>query len=243
MDKHADLIMVSYNNRRFLPEFFHFIKSKTAYPFHLIAIDNNSTDGSRAYLIKMKQANAIGKQMKLVLNPKNLGVAKAWNQGIDLCRGKYLVFLNPDLKLTPGWLEKMIRCAERHPKTGIVGAKILNYDGTIYHAGFINGVVRGRGKKDAPGRYGTEVAVHGIQGCCFLVKRELIPVVGKFDERFFIYAEEDDYCLRARKAGFKVMYAPVPIYHYREGSAIPPQKRQELRLASKKKFHEKWRSK
>ena len=66
------------------------------------------------------------------------------------------------------------------------------------------------------------------------MKRDIIPVVGKFDERFFIYAEEDDYCLRTRKAGFQVMYAPVPIYHYREGSAIPPQKRRELRLASKK---------
>ena len=77
MDKHADLIMVSYNNRRFLPEFFHFVKSKTAYPFHLIVIDNNSTDGSRAYLIKMKQTNSIGRRMKLVLNPKKLRRAQS----------------------------------------------------------------------------------------------------------------------------------------------------------------------
>ena len=83
----------------------------------MIVIDNNSTDGSRAYLKRMKQANSIGKRMKLVLNPINAGVAKAWNQGIDLCHGKYLVFLNPDLKLTPGWLEKMIRVpnATREP--------------------------------------------------------------------------------------------------------------------------------
>ena len=150
MDKHADLIMVSYNNRRFLPEFFHFVKSKTAYPFHLIVIDNNSTDGSRAYLKRMKQANSIGKRMKLVLNPINAGVAKAWNQGSTSAMVNTCVFLNPDLKLTPGWLEKMIRCAERHPRAGVVGAKILNYDGTIYHAGFVNGVVRGRGKKTRP---------------------------------------------------------------------------------------------
>lgn len=240
MDKHADLIMVSYNSRPFLPKFFDGVKNKTAYPLHLIVIDNNSSDGSRAYLKKMKQSDSIGKRMKLILNPKNLGVAKAWNMGINVCKGEYILFLNPDLKLTSGWLEKLISCAERHPKAGVVGAKILNFDGTIYHAGFVNGVVRGKGKKNAPDRYGTEVAVHGIQGCCFLVKRSIIPKVGKFDERFFIYAEEDDYCLRVRKAGYKVMYAPVPIYHHREGSAVPPEKRRRLRLASKAKFHEKW---
>lgn len=240
MENHADLIMITYNSERFLPSIFHFIKDKTNYPYHLIVIDNNSTDQSRAYLSRLKQKDSIKDRMTLILNPQNIGVSKAWNKAMDLCNGKYVVFLNPDLKLTRGWLEKMVSCAERHPKAAVVGAKILNYDGTINHAGFLKGV-RGRGEKDGPGKYDTETEVHGIQGSCFLVKRSVFPVVGKFDERFFVYGEEDDFCLRARKAGFTVMYCPVPIYHFREGSAIPRKERINLRMTSWKKYKEKWR--
>lgn len=239
---HADIVMISYNSLRFLPAFFHFIKSKTRYPYQLFVFDNMSTDGSRAYLERIKKVDSISPRMKLILNPQNFGVSKVWNRGISLGNAPYIVFLNPDIKLTPNWLERMVACAERHPEAGIVGVKILNYNGTIAHAGRI-GRVRGSGEKNTTGKYSQEIKVHGIQGSCFLIKRSIIPVIGKFDERFFVYGEEDDYCLRARKAGFSVMYCPVPVYHYHEGSSVPTERRLELRMTSNQLFKHKWKQK
>ncbi len=160
--------------------------------------------------------------------------------GIDRTDGKYMLFLNPDIKLTPGWLKHMVDCAERHPEAGVIGAKILNYNGIIDHAGFSGGIVRGRGEPESPGRYEDEVAVDGIHGCCFLVKRSIIPVVGRFDEQFFLYAEEDDYCIRVRNAGYRVMVSPAVIYHYGAGSTISRQTRHNYHQASLAKMAQKW---
>jgi GT2 family glycosyltransferase len=211
------------------------IKSKTQYPYHLIVIDNNSTDLSRAYLSNIKLKDSIRSKMTLISNQYNLGVSKAWNQGIALCNGDYVVFLNPDIKLTSNWLEKMVACAKRHPKAAVVGAKILNYDGTIRHA-------QGnyRNEKDGPGKFSKEAKVQVVQGSCFLVKRSIFQIIGTFDERFFVYAEEGDFCLRVRRAGYDVMYAPVPIYHFREGSSLPQAERMRLRMKSSQLFQAKW---
>lgn len=242
MSIHIDIIVISYNSFRFLPEFFHFIKNKTHLPFHLIVFDNNSADESRTYLKQLTQVDSIRDRIRLVLNSKNIGVAKAWNQGIKMCDGEFIVFLNPDIKLTDLWLEKMVHYAQNYPNAGVLGAKILNYDGTIFHAGLLNGV-RGNGKKDRPDLFDSVDEVHGIQGSCFMVRRSVLPTTGLFDEQFFVYGEEDDFCKRVRKAGYSVLYTPIPIYHKREGSSIPSNERARLRTESQKKFSAKWRAK
>lgn len=230
--------MISYNSSRFLPEFFRTLLRYTDYPFHLIVIDNKSSDRSRAYLSRIRKHKLLNKRLELVFNPKDLGVAKAWNQGIRLCHGEYIVFLNTDIKFTKGWLSRLVKCAKRHPKAGVIGAKILNFDGTLQYA---KGV-RCRGEKDDSDKYQKEMEVDQIHGCCFLVKRSIFPKVGLFDERFFMYAEEIDFCIRAWKTGFSVIYTPVPIYHYGGGS-VDPKERKLLFSRSKKLFKEKWKIK
>ena len=243
MDKYqVDLVMVTYNSRGVLPALFNSLRARTKSPFQLLVIDNNSMDGTKAYLQSLLKDPFFREKMRLVLNQANVGLAKAWNQAVRLTSGRFILFLNPDLVLTEDWLGKLVKYAEQHPKAMVVGAKILNPDGTIYHAGAI-GKVRGRGEPDRPGLFDREAKVHWIQGSCFLVKREIFRKIGGFDERFFVYGEEVDFCHRVRQAGYEILYTPVPIYHYRKGTAIPRKTRLQLRKRSARLLKEKWKKK
>jgi GT2 family glycosyltransferase len=237
---HVDLVLVTYNSRRFLPDFLDSLKRSTNIPYHLIVIDNASTDQTSSYLNRVQFKDSFYHRMRLRFNARNIGVAKAWNLGINTCTGTYVVLVNPDIKFEPNWLEQMVQCAESHPNSGVVGAKILDFNQVIDHAGFVNGVVLGRGEKNDPARYNQIMEVDGIHGCCFLVKRQILQTIGNFDERFFIYAEEDDFCIRVKQAGYQVLYCPATICHYGSGSDIPLRKRHELHHESLKKFNEKW---
>ncbi len=240
ISEHIDIIVVTYNSRYFLHDFFTSLKYPIHLPFQLTIIDNRSVDKTREYLTGLQKRYSLHFRSRLIMNRQNLGLAKAWNLGIKQTNGKYIVLVNPDIKFTPGWLEQMTGCAERHPQAGIIGAKILNYNETIDHAGFQNGVVHGRGEPNKPGLYEDEAAVDNIHGCCFLIKRAIIPVVGFFDERFFLYAEEDDYCMRVKKAGYQVIVSPATIYHYGSGSTISRQARNQYHQASLAKMIQKW---
>jgi GT2 family glycosyltransferase len=237
---HVDLILVTYNSRRFLPDFLDSLKSSTNIPFHLFVIDNASTDQTRSYLTRIQFKDSAYHRMRLLFNTGNTGVAKAWNLGIGSCTGTYVVLVNPDIKFGRFWLEQMVECAENHPDSGVVGAKILGFNQVIDHAGFVNGVVLGRGEPNDPAKHNQIIAVDGIHGCCFLVRRQIFQTIGTFDERFFIYAEEDDFCIRVRQAGYQVLYCPATIYHYGSGSDIPISKRHQLHHESLIKFKEKW---
>lgn len=238
----VDLVLVTYESRPVLPAFFHSLRQFTKPPFRLLVIDNNSKDQTKAYLQAMRKDPFFGPQMRLVFNRTNLGVAKAWNQAVKITSGRYLVFLNPDLVFTKDWLQKLVQSAARHKKAMVVGVKILNPDGTIYHAG-ANGKIRGKGQMDRPGLFDREKKVRWVQGSCFLVKREIFGKIGGFDERFFMYGEEVDFCWRVRKAGYEVLYTPVSIYHYRKGSQISRAARLQLRRHSARLLRAKWRKK
>jgi GT2 family glycosyltransferase len=239
---HVDLVMVSFNSRPFLPGFFKSLQKNTKYPFQLFVIDNNSIDGSKAYLQTMLKKKFFNKKMKLTINRKNIGLAKAWNKAITFGQSEYIVFLNPDIIFTKNWLTKLIKSADKYRKAMVVGVKVLNPDGAIYHAGAISRP-RGRGLQNRPGLYDREKKLRLIQGSCFLVKRAVFAKIGKFDEQFFVYGEEADFCRRVRKAGFHVLYSPVPIYHFRHGSEISSQKRLQLRKTSAKLLKNKWSKK
>ena len=242
MEHHVDLVLVTYTSRLCLPTFFQSLRQTTKPPFRLLVIDNNSQDQTKAYLQSKLQDPFFRHHLRRVFNKKNLGVAKAWNQAVKLTTGRFIVFLNPDLIFTRDWLHKLTQSAMRHKQAMVVGAKILNPDGTIYHAG-ANGKIRGKGEKNRPGLCDREKKVRWVQGSCFLVKRAIFHEIGGFDERFFMYGEEVDFCWRVRQAGYEVLYAPVPVYHYRQGSKITRKERLKLRRHSARLLRAKWKKK
>ncbi len=231
-----DLILVTYNCQSFLRECLATLKEYTSLPYRLWIIDNHSTDQTVASLKRLTEHHFWRQRVKIIFNPRNLGLAKAWNLGIELGHSPYLVFINPDLKFTPSWLERLKECADAYPESGVVGTKVVDFNGRIDHFGFINGIVRGRGELYTPDKYTDLLAVDGIHGCCFLVKREIIPVVGKFDEQFFLYAEEDDYCQRVRTAGYQVILSNSVVYHFGSGCKMPTEERNRHHQESLRKF-------
>lgn len=141
---------------------------------------------------------------------RGVGYGRNFNFGARHSNGKYLLALNDDVFLDPGAVEALK--AEMLPGVGVV-ANLLRYpDGTIYHAGKSRSPgVRGWGHIDLRHRdhtIKTPTEMENVCGACNLVRREAFYGINGFDERFFIYAEDDDFCLRMRKAGWKIRYTP-----------------------------------
>lgn len=189
--------------------------------FEIIVVDNGSSDGTPAYL-KERQAAGF---LTAILNPHNLGFAKACNQGARAAAGGFLVFLNNDTVVTPGWMQELCRLAREDPTLGAVGAKLLYPDDTVQHAGV---VFNGSGKvyhiyrhlhKDHPA-VNKEREFQVLTAACLLVKREAFFKVGLFDEDFVNGYEDVDLCLKLRQQGYRLLYNPrAVVYHLESQTA------------------------
>lgn len=186
----------------------------------VIVVDNASTDET------VKVVRKEFPQVKLIVNSENLGYTKANNIGIRESQGKYILLLNPDTVVMPGALKSLIECANSHPDAGIIGAKLLNPDGTVQRsarsfpdlgAGLFRNTLLGRFFPNNPFvrrylmmdfDYDQVREVDWVSGAAMLIRRELIEAISGLDERFWAYCEDVDICWRAWKAGFKVIFCP-----------------------------------
>lgn len=239
MKEYVDIVIVNYNTWDYLKDCLASIKKHTRYPHKLLIIDNKSTDGSQVYLRRLQRQG-----VQVIFNQENLGCARAWNQGIRVGQGKYIIFLNPDTLVSLGWLKDMVSCSESDPQIAVVGNKQVNQNGIIMHAGVVEkdgrASLRGVGQKDYPEKYNQICDCLDVCGACYLIKRQYIQQIGLFDERFFLYAEESDYSMRVRSLGYRVVYCPVKIIHFGQGAPIDPQLRREIHRRSCQLFDQKW---
>jgi N-acetylglucosaminyl-diphospho-decaprenol L-rhamnosyltransferase len=186
-------------------------------PFKTLVVDNGSMDGSQK-MVRDRFPN-----VSLYQSEENLGFARGNNRGIDLTKGTYVLLLNSDAFLTEGALAALLRTIEQHPQAGIVGALLINPDGSFQasHSHFpglwqefliLTGLGRFFYGRFYPSR-GPEVAkgpqiVDYVEGACLLARREAIQSAGKLSDEFFMYAEEVDWCFAMKKAGWEVWYQP-----------------------------------
>jgi GT2 family glycosyltransferase len=175
----------------------------------VVVVDNGSTDGS-GKLIRTEFPDC-----RLLEAGGNLGFAGGNNLGLRAGTGEYLVLLNNDTKVRPGWLQAMIAAAESDPEVGAVTAKLLYADrpGTIQSAGTVlhddgGGSDRGSGEVDT-GQYDRLEEVFGLNGASALLRRHALEDVGLLDETFFMYYEDTDLSWRLRLRGWKVLYQPA----------------------------------
>jgi GT2 family glycosyltransferase len=220
------IIIVNFNTKEFLKKclesIYQYIDIST---YEIIVVDNGSIDGS-AKMVKEEFP-----KVKLIENSKNLGFAKAVNQGIRKAKGEYIFLLNPDTEIKRGTLKKLIEFAGKNPDAGVIGAKLLNPNSSIqssvYHFPTIWRAIkefwfgqRGAYEKYAPA--GMEpVEVDAVTGAAMLIPRKTIEKIGLFDERYFMYFEDLDYCRRVKKAGLKVYYLPeARIIHHHGKSGL-----------------------
>ena len=192
--------------------------------FRLVVVDNNSTDGS-TNIISRNYPKVI-----VIKNEENLGYAKGNNVGIRYAlenNADYLWVLNNDTLVEQNALLNMVIEAEANPHTGIIGSKIyyLNSAKRIWFAGaMINwsrGISNHIGMNETDvGQYDYVKEIDRVAGCSMLVKREVCNRVGLFDENLFLYVEEVDWCVRARRAGFKCLFVPSSIVYHRGLASI-----------------------
>jgi GT2 family glycosyltransferase len=199
---------------------------KVLYPtWEVILVDNGSTDDS---LLILKQYPWV----KVVCSPRNLGFAGGNDLGLRYCCGDYVLLLNNDTIVSPGFLEPLCVYLENNPHVGVVQGKMLlprfgnSLDvcgsfltalGMPYHYGFQ--------KPDGP-KYQHSFPVFSGKGAFLMFRREVVERVGGFlfDEDFFCYYEETDFCHRVWLAGYEVHFVPgPPVYHLMGATAGSPQ--------------------
>lgn len=197
-----------------------------------IVIENGSTTGN-AKLVRHEFPN-----VQLIVNAENRGFAAAVNQGLAHAHG-HVVLINPDLEVGPTTLETMVRRLDGYPDVGIVGPKLLYPDGRAQPS--VKMFPRwidlflilsklpnlfpkvGRKYNGLEIDYRREQIVDQVMGACFLIRRQTIDDVGRFDERFFVWFEEVDYCRRALDQGWRTLYTPLASATHVRGASFAPQ--------------------
>lgn len=229
----VSIIIVNWNGGRI---FENCLKSlaKTNYSAReLIVVDNGSTDSSLKSIKSITGTKSI-KRTEIIKNKTNLGFAKANNQGLELVKGKYILLLNNDTKVTSTFLSKLVNRMEQDSSLGVIQPKILLMDkpnhldnagsfltpiGFLEHWGFL--------EKDGL-KFQKERIIFAAKGACMLIRRAVINKVGLFDEAFVSYFEESDFCWRVWLAGFKVLYYPKAKIYHKVGFTIRRQDVREL---------------
>jgi hypothetical protein len=169
----------------------------------------------------------------------------AWmnNLGARTARGEILLFMNDDVEpLTPDWLERMVAQACRE-EVGAVGAKLLYPSGLVQHAGIAIGIMDGVGH---PGRGQTQTPywnwldmtrnVSAVTGACMAVRRQVFEELGGFDPMFPVNYNDVDFCLRARQAGYEVVYEAAAVLRHHEARS----RLAVVRYSERERFYERW---
>ena len=178
----------------------------------IIVLDNASSDGSpEAIRSDYPDVQLIGLTQNLgYAGNNNVGIKAAQAQGAD-----WVFVLNEDTILAPNCIADLVAAGERDPKIGIVGPLVYHHNEPelIQSAGgqmdrHLNIWHRGQNQKDT-GQFATTDTMEWISGCAILLRRQVIEQVGMLDERFFYYWEETEWCLRARKAGWRIVHVPT----------------------------------
>ena len=186
----------------------------------IIVVDNGSMDGSYEFL-REKFRNI--PDVILIKNKENLGFSKAVNIALKISKGSYKFLLNSDTKITKHIISDIISFFERDKKIGVIGTKLILPDGTTQKScfnfpSFGNAISEyWLGKKNAYSSFYNDniTEVDAVVGASFLIAPEAYKKVGLFDEKYFMYFEDLDYCRRVKKAGFKVIYYPkASVFHH-----------------------------
>jgi GT2 family glycosyltransferase len=185
--------------------------------FQILVIDNGSTDGSVEVLRRAYP------DIELIETGDNLGYAGGNNVGLEraVARGAdYVVLLNNDTVVDPGFLDTLVDVAERDPQAAFVGPKMLYLDrpDTVWFGGgridWMNGAAHLDHDAKDDARETAPREVDYITGCCLMVRASALPDIGLMDTRFFLLFEESDWCVRARECGWRCVYVPnARIWH------------------------------
>ena len=237
------IIIVTFNNLELTRACLGSLEKHNDYPHvEVIVVDNSSVDGSADFL---RQWAVAGPNRQLVLNSDNRGFAAANDQGLELASGDYLVLLNNDTEVTPGWLSTLMSHLLKDLSVGMVGPvtnnigneariRICYRDSTEMYAKAFRYTLQ---------HMGESFPIRTLAFFCVMLPRKVYERVGPLDESFGLgFFEDDDYCRRVEKEGWRLMCAEdVFVYHHLSASFNKLGKgRQELLEKNKKIYEAKW---
>ena len=224
------IIIVNYNVKYFLEQcLLSVIKSCNNIEAEIFVVDNNSTDGSKAFF------NDKFPSVKFIWNDENIGFAKANNQVIHQCRGEYILFLNPDTIVSEDCFQKCLTFIQWQQKPGAVGVRLIDGSGIFLKESkrafpspltslfklsgltslFPHSKIFAKyylGNLDEHKNHEVDVLV----GAFMLIPKTVLQTVGSFDETFFMYGEDVDLSYRVQKAGFKnYYYSQISVIHFK----------------------------
>lgn len=217
----VSVLVVNWNTRNILRDLLASIFAETrGVSFEVIVVDNSSCDGS-ADMVSREFPQVI-----LIANDANRGFGAANNQGMEIARGRYILLMNSDTVVLDGAIQKTVVFADGCPGAGVVGCRVLQADRTLSQTAVmlpsLLNMVLGLSRLDqlfqhhpffdrerlGAWRYDTVRDVPSVVGCFMLLRREALRQVGGFDERYFMFCEEMDLCLRMRNAGWRLVFFP-----------------------------------
>lgn len=245
------IIIVSWNVKKLLAKCLESIfKNQGNLDLEIIVVDNASKDKT-VEMIKQEFS-----RIKLIANNKNLGFAKANNQGIKQSQGEFILILNPDTEIIGNGLEKMLEFMKQNQKAGIAGCQHLNPDKTIQPsvrrfptlvpilliltkiAKILPNLPSLKKYLAKDFNYKQQRQVDQTAGSFLMIRRQVIEKIGLFDEKFFTWFEEVDLCKRAKNAGWEIWYTPVAEIIHHGGASF----KQQLTLKNQRIFFQSaWR--
>ena len=234
MTPDLSIIISNYNTKDFLAVCLDSIASHLKnVSYEIIVVDDASGDGSSDIIEKNYP------QIILLRNKMNMGYSKSYNRGTKAAKGKYILHLNSDTTFSkPFDFSLLIKYLEIYPDIGILGVKIIKDNGKLdlpckrSFPTLVNVFFQSTGlaflfpQNKIFGNYYlsylTENKIHEVDclmGAFMLIKKEVIDEIGYIDERFYMYGEDIDFCYRAKKRGWKIVYYPkVSITHHHGGT-------------------------
>lgn len=219
----ASIVIVNYNGGAGLIRCLDSVVGSLPADAEVILVDNASSDGSA------EEAAVRFRCPTLLRSPTNRGFGAASNLGAARARGRYLVFLNPDTLVEPGWLEELVATVEDHPGFRLVTAQIVQVHrpdrvSACGNAVHISGLTLSRGKGAPREEFRQVEEVDAVSGAAFAIRRDLFDALGGFDEDFFLYVEDTDLSWRARLLGARCLYEPKSVVFHDYAFRLTPLK-------------------
>jgi hypothetical protein len=221
------IIIVNYNTGHLVQECLESIKTNIKIGYQIFVVDNNSSDNS--WEITKNTSNCV-----LIKNVNNNGFCAANNQILKIIKSNFILLLNPDTRLTPGAVDKMIEYMKANPMVGIMGPKVLypnkklqytafsfpNIWTILFDIIFLNKLFPKNKifNKKFSGRWDCNdiKKVDAVSGCCLLLRKELYDDIGGLDENLF-FMDDIDFCRRAINNNWDVIYFPQSIIYHHGG--------------------------
>lgn len=215
-DKRIFTVILNFQSGKFLLKCVGSVLKTDSLPLEIIVVDNASTDES----VRMVETQF--RKVKIIRNVKNLGFAGGNNVGIRYAlknNADYIFLLNPDATIETNTISNLLETMEKGGQSGIVGPKICSPDGKIWSCGgkvdikrFTAGLI-GFGEKDRA-QYNNKKEADFISGTAMFIAREVFEKIGFLTEDYFLYYEDVDFCMRAKKSGFKLYFSPHSVVYH-----------------------------